>query len=371
MSWTDEELDNLVRNASKQVPDPVYQDEYFDEIVHLLPKKKKNRWWFVVFLPVLSLPFFFLTSSTSSIKGVSYTKAYLPSNELVNNSSDKPSLVEIKVKQSNQIKDFEHEIFDAFVETKKEEDKTSESTEAINKNAGLDALKVGFQTKLAIKKPSYLESNPNANLARLLLKNKFKHHFLTVNSQFGVASSLIQDANSKMNLVFDAGLAYHRQLSLFNVELGVNLSAFVPQQLSFEKKSIVYGIKTNRYQQKINYHSIFGVDLPIQISKNFQRNTISFSFVPQYFLGATVKLNQTKNDEPVSNNQYFITKHGVRDWGLKLAFGYQFKLSNEFEMGMKISTQLINPLEKTVLETSTAKFPVMGQLCLKKYIKLK
>lgn len=371
MSWTDEELDDLVRNASKHVPNPVCQDEYFDELVHLLPQKKKNRWWLLAFSPALLLPLLFLNVEQAKLSSENYQKSLLHTKKM-------SYFTTVKAQNTSKVWNvYGKEQNHMFGKSLEIESKQVTLTEIQQKESSIVIKIDQFETSntkedhLAFKETVLVESTYNPILSALSINHKTKANYLSFNSQLGLSSSWIKETNAKPAFVIDFGVAYQRRFSSLSAELGLNFSAFIPQEMSFEKNSKVYGVKINRYQQQLTYHAIYALDLPLQISKSFHRNSLSLSVAPQYFFGGTVAVSQIRNDQQVNHDLYIGTKHGLNDFGLKGAIAYQYKLSNTCEFGVKISAQLINPLKDEVLGISKNNFPVMGQLTLKKYIKLR
>jgi hypothetical protein len=369
MSWTDEELDNLVRNASKHEPKPIYQDEYFDEIVHLLPKKKKNNWWLLVFSPSLLLPFFFLNVEQTDLSSEKYHKSVFSTKKMLDFNANKEN-VSSKVSNINRQESLiantlgiEKNRLELGEIQQMESPTKVEIKQSKVQNTAVDAL--------TLKEIVLVESDLNQELSAFSMNLKSKANFLTFNAQLGLSSSLVKETNTKPAIVVDFGVAYQRQFKSLNAEVGLNFSAFIPQEMSFEKTSKVYGVKINRYQQQLSYHAIYALDLPLQISKSFNRNSLSLSVAPQYFLGGTVAVSQMKNDQQMTNNLYVGIKHGINNFGLKGAIGYQYRFANNYEFGVKITAQFINPLKTEVLGVALNNSPLIGQFTFKKYIKLK
>ena len=114
MNLTNDEFDDLFRNASKKVINPIYQERFFDEISDSLPKKiKKTKYlWFLT--PLLILPFIVKFESRSKLKSTEFisvnefdSKLNLNQNKnlkdvltLNKNSKDK-AIINQKVKQLN------------------------------------------------------------------------------------------------------------------------------------------------------------------------------------------------------------------------------------------------------------------------------
>lgn len=371
MSWTDEELDDLVRNASKHVPNPVYQDEYFDEIAHLLPQKKKNRWWLLAFSPALLLPLLFLNVEQAKLSSENYQKSLVHAKKM---SYFTASKVQLPSEILNSYDKQQNRLFDVSLEIEKNRLGSDELQDKEPLTVGMISqfeMPTTKEDHLTFKETVLVESTYQPVLSALLFNHKARANYLIFSSQLGLSSSWIKGTRAKPAFVVDLGLAYQRQFKSLNAELGLNFSVLLPQEMSFEKNSKVYGVKINRYQQQLTYQAIYALDLPLQISKSFNRNSLSLSVAPQYFFGGTVTVSQIKNDDQANNDLYIGTKHGLNNLGMKGAIAYQYKLSNSYEFGIKITAQLINPLKEEMLGISKNNFPVMGQFTLRKYIKLK
>lgn len=374
MSWTDEELDELVRNASKQVPSPVYQDEYFDELIPLLPQKKSSKRWLFLFLPLIIIPLFIVKKQSHISEAVSGQQA---KNQQVDNVSGQQHTSQILKQVSKQkslvlpvpSKSLDKESTVALREDKwyiAETEKTNEQPKHIHEVQQLNYINpLRFKETIVTKN----ELHPmlvNANFSHIKQTNRY----LTFSSQIGFTQSWIKDVNEEPSKVIDVGIGYRYEFKKFGLEAGLNLSTYIPQQMTLEKTSKVYGVRVNRYEQSLSYHAIFAVELPIQLSKSFKRNELSFTASPQYFSGSILTVAQVKNDEVQTDQIYYGTKHALMNYGLKLALGYHYQLTNRFEFGVKISSQLMNPLQTEKLDIVKNNTLFMGQISIKKYLKL-
>jgi hypothetical protein len=379
MSWTDEELDELIRKAASKAPNTTYQDSYFDEISHLLPKKKKQKVWWLILPSLVLLSIFISPLEYNKVKRDGNYKTTLRTKKLsnetnrvitnkqtqLNNNYDRQDLKLIHNQYSNKRLHDELKVNNIPLtpHLASNIDDKNEIEQQIKYDESLLSLE--------LKKLNMLNSELDCKLAAHEILNKKNVHFLTLNTQIGLSSSWLKGPTLKPFLVTDIGLSYYRKYLNINAEVGLNLAIVIPQDMRFEKSSKVYGVRIKRFHQQLTYHSLVALDLPIQISKSFNRNKLSFSLAPQYVLGGVVSLVQTQNNQVYEKNRFILTKHGIQNIGLRCAIGYQYQFSDLMEIGVKFSAQMINPLNSNVLQIETNSIPIMGQLTLKKFIKIK
>jgi len=375
MSWTDEELDDLVRNASKQVPNPIYQDEYFDEIVNLLPKKKKNKRWLLLFIPFVFLPFLFhqKDSFDKEVKSREHNKSLV--DQKSENEEAKPNNV-LSVSNDNPAEN--RKIVNVLKSSYKEFDSQMnefsfiEVFQAINSNEN-NIEKEEEQQFVNTLQLKHLTISDNLELNRspfLMHQTKVKNWFF-VNGGLGFSESFMAGSAVKPSLKLDLGVGYQRLFKSFEGEIGFNIMSLLPQKMNLSKSSKVYGVKINRYQQIINYRAIFALEIPIQIYKKFNKSKFSVGISPQYYLGSRLVVSQSTNGESVDKTTYFMNKFGLSSFAMKFNVSYLYRLTKKLEFGVNLSVISNNPLDEVQLTVHKNNLPFSGQVTLRKYFTLR
>jgi hypothetical protein len=399
MNLTNDEFDDLFRNASKKVINPIYQERFFDEISDSLPKKSKKTKYLWFLTPLLILPFIVKFESKSTIKSAEFikvnefdSKLNLNKNKnlkdvltLKKNSKEK-AIINQKVKQSNAKNKINSNLINS-----NEISLNENYSNLIIKDSPLSLI--SGEAKLNFENLSNKEVLNNVSIYQInLLKyndliefygqfnkeiksykqiNNLNKNYYFVNLNLGLSESFLNNSSAKSIPTIGVNVGYGRKIKSFNTEIGFQFTSFFPQNLEFNKQSKVYGIRVNRYAQEINYKTIFSLEIPISFSKQFKNHLFTVGIAPVFNLGSKFDLIQSENQQNKTTETYFGSRYGLNNWNLKPTIEYHYNFKNNFQIGFNVSTNLESTLDEEVLNFEANKFPILGQISIKKALNIK
>jgi hypothetical protein len=295
MNLSDEDIDKLFQEAANKQESPLFSDEYFAEIEHLLPRKKKNKFVYLFsLLPLTALIvylFNFHSTSNSSLSAINTEISQIELTEELSIKNQNQNYVDII--ESKPFKISQNNLTILNNKIKKENIILSNNTEHKVED---EIESSNSEITLNTKKPSFIELDFNKELGyfrRIKLK-------ATKSVVVSLAYGLMQDLNKQsnaMNTVLNFGTSYRKMYSNnFGIEAGLNLQTILGNN-TFEKKTSVYSYRKTNYSQTINYKTVISLDLPITLIKKLNKNMFSISMIPQVNMGAVFNLKQFKNDE--------------------------------------------------------------------------
>lgn len=389
MSWMDDELDKLFQDASRKSKQPVFQDHFFDEIVHLLPqqKKKKITWWY--FSPLLlTFLFFPLTHHETKIESESYIKSNVTSKKLksdsekndASNFGTKNMLSENKTNISaSSLKEQNYSSFELVSQPKIDhfnnltdnvdipESIEVSGTENLGKNEEVNNEFKLLKLNLSAFQPFKNEGSIQA--LKLKLQNNNKQIFF--GGSVGMIESFIKSSTSKPSPMIDLIVGYRKKFKNVNADIGLNVSCILPQKMIFQKESRVYGVRINDYKQETQFKSIFILELPLSLSKQVNKHSFGLTIAPQFNLGSYLSVRQTNNELEISNKNYFGNRFALTNFGLKTSLGYNYQLPNQIEIGVQLANYWNSPFLQAKINNELNKNPIIGQISIKKYIRIK
>lgn len=431
MNWSDEEIDGIFREANLSSNVPEYKDTYFDEIEYLLPKKSNKKlifWSLSSVIVVLLTALFFLSNrvtiqsknikqvlnqadisenkkieiSPIETKGVGVNdinksekkqsnfaeknkanNTYSTREEFYSNISENSDLIDSKnvllnstnfdqKKTSslfivNEIFPIEKNLWNEF-----ENDFTTDSKLYAHSDewSEIDELE-----KLQV--PIFEQNEISKEILPLVFPIKIDRFSLYGELGMGFSESftkLLKSENiastNEVYKTFHFGTGVSMKQNKNRYQFGVNYMLYSISDLDLNRNSIVFGFDINRYSQNINYKSLSVLEFPVLIERKIKNQYLGFGLMPTFCLGSKIHFTKSQNDIEIVNETVNFNKLGIVDFGLKPQISYSFQLTNGFEIGTKLSVNLINHFNKINFENSLNSIPVQMQVSFKKYIKL-
>jgi hypothetical protein len=428
MSWIDKEIDEIFLEANLNQEVPIYQDSYFDEITHLLPKKRSKKNIFILFSSVtLSLvvliSFFTYDKNSSSnktlqTKNVSKSKLIeknknLSSNrkvaETFSNKNEKAiQKTDLQISENltnnlsmNLTHKQKYTLAQKTIKHNNTEDKSSLNSEIYNKisNQYESSLQVksqltddeknswsDFKEKEEVIDVNNLVINGLVNfeninsefeIESLLLpmkkaKNKFYTEFsLGFSESFANSnsSSTIQSSNQTYkSFSFASGYQFIENKYIY--EIGFNYMSYRISDLILSRQSKVYGFEVNKYSQNIDYKNVNVVELPVSILRRFKNQQLGVGVSTGFVLGSTIQFTKSENDIQQVNEKIYWNKLGMNNFTLRPSLTYAIAI-DDYEIGARLSCNILNPLTNDKFENSINKNPFQAQISLRKTFKIK
>jgi hypothetical protein len=416
MSWSDEEIDKIFREANLKKEAPIYQDSYFDEIEHLLPKKRNNKIVYFSFVALalfaISLVSFFLIESESLAKSNLSAKNNKKNSEFTkekNSNTNIKSQSKIKsienFEQNSENTNFKNENHSTLTKitlikstsegtnsldseilneiTQQKESSLIEKSELLPKEKLIwsdfeeeqEIIRVdnlGFNSIQKIENQDYNFEIQALNVPLLSKKNKiYAEISLGFSESFAMSNSnsTIKSSNQVyQSLSLASGYIYAAKK--YNFGLGLNFTSYQVSDLILSRQSKVYDFEVNKYSQDIDYKNINVLEFDIFASRKFKNQQLGIGILPGYVLGSTIQFTKFENDIQVVDERIYWNKLGMNNFTLRPQLSYSILLKN-IEIGTKISCILINPLSIEKFNNSLNKNPFQAQISLRKTFKIK
>jgi hypothetical protein len=388
MNWTEEDIDQLFRDSANQLNVP-FQESYWTEMEALLPqtKKKKGLGWIfggtIVCFALISTFFFPEAAAKSGNAANETANKQTKSIVQVHAVSPKPTL------QSKAIEIALNE--DAVTKNVNQTKQTSNRMLAKTENMGssdasyhvqdvMQSLQSPIEFPLQIEEQSaytvdrlQLLSLPKQTIALATsnfksLNLKRKANILYVQIGAGLAESFMQTNESNRMPIINLGAGYQYSPEGFGFSAGLNLNTALSNNLEINRKSKVYNFGSTNYEQNFKYKQIYTLELPISIDFRKNKQTFSVGFAPTFIASSLMRFSQLE-DGNVSHDEYFIgQKVGLNHFGFKPSVGYQLEFVRGWNVGMQLSTQLIQQVDDSQFIGTVRNNPLSGQITIRKTI---
>lgn len=407
MSWTDEEIDALFKEASTHSRVPEYDDSFFDEVEKLLPRKKSKKGFYITFsVSVLLLVSFVILMNSYSNK----TKNQLASDIKIEQQPQQKMSFSDKI--HSELVDREEKKLALSKKTKKSSDYSSSiytlnSPERIGigqtfagsfSNIGQDISSLEKERELASQQPfltqvleKELTSNGSGNstLSFLPIGNFFspfekeiqvlnlpqrnKRHILTIELANGFSENFASDVQNTYRPMFvtSLGINYHYRVRTFLYNTGLNWINYRPDHLNLTRESKVYGFVTNKYNQNIDYKLLSAIEIPLSISKQHHNHLFTVGVSPVIMLGSVIRFTKQKDGEIIENSTIYGNMLGLKRFGLSSQISYALRISPTWDLGIKLSNQLISLLDQSRFADQINKTPFQAQFTITKHFGLK
>lgn len=364
MSWTDEEIDKLVQDASN-AQKVTYKDAYWQEMEDMLDVKPKRKivgwWWFAPILVVGALVGGFLYSSNSTGTQVSNENELSASNASLNESTEQSN--ETNEASQNELNSIETELIyenevNNSVNSNLAEINNSETsssnikTQKRNTSNSLKSKQTSIETGIQVSTNSSIESstkkvsrenqfepeiyvgNENhqfeqqaeaVSIAQLspfdwsneISKDAIYPHndlpifprnhlgfYAEVNGGIGQSYQKTAANNELYQLGVNAGLEYHRRHWVFGAGIGLR-QQFV-NNLELHNRRAYYSFGLVTMDQEMAYDQMIFADLTFHTNYVLGKSAFGISVTPTYLLGARLKYTQT-SEEMMGNEQSIQT----------------------------------------------------------------
>lgn len=389
MNWTEEDIDQLFRDSANQLNVP-FQESYWAEMEALLPQTKNKKglgWIFGGTIVCLGLISTFFFPEVTGKKGNA-------SNETVNNQTKSivqtNSVSAISKSQEKSVNAFltDDNVFENVSSIKQTTKKvlansetSFQSLEDVNARSEIVqsiqnqdefpsqideqfSFSIYKLQMLALPKPSVSLASSNFKILNL----KRKANFLYVQIGGGLAESFMQTNESNWMPTINIGAGYQYSPEGFGFTAGLNLNTTLSNNLEINRKSKVYNFGATNYEQNFKYKQIYTLELPISIDFRKNKQTFSVGFAPTFIASSLMRFSQLENGN-LSHDEFYIgQKVGLNQFGFKPSVGYQLELAKGWNVGMQLSSQLIQQVDDSQFIGIVRNNPLSGQITIRKSI---
>lgn len=385
MSWEDEHIDNLFREAASEQK-VEFKNEFWEEFEKMLPEKKKKKigliyWWFGAgFVAVVAI-FSFINLSNSNSEQSSERQISLVKNERIipNSKTKKQSInnshsVKTIVKPEDRI--VSHSNFETKYDQLKsfelfnEESRTSEVTHEIHTSKVEELLIQQIENEeVSLNFKSYSFFTNATILSSNLIKSKSKKWHPYLDLYYSLNQSPIKNSELGSNFSngfgFGSGMSYSSKV--FNFTIGLNLAIQNYSNLMINDRAKVYGFGVTNYEQNINYNNFYLLEMPIYTGLKSKKHQIQIGIVSSYLLNTRLHYQLKEEELITQSGNYYNFRKGLNSIYFKPSIKYAFNISPTFQIGTVIQFQMNTILKDIQLFSGTEnKHPINGQLFIRK-----
>ncbi len=392
MNWTEEDIDQLFKDSANQL-NVAFQDSYWTEMEAMLPETKTKKglgWIFGGTIACLALisTFFFPESAVKSTN-ITHRIAHIENKNILKSHSNnievsvKTNLAEISRNNEGQTGNLKTKSnFNRFAKSIKTN--ASSSLDATIQNGNFSnsnqLTEVKVETPSVIEKQEFLSmqklpllSFPNQEnfLATSNFKNtklKRKSNSLYVQLGAGLGESFMQTSSSNWMPTFSIGGGYQYTPQGFGFTAGLNLNTSFSNNLEINRKSKVYNFGSTNYEQNFRYKQIYTLELPVSIDYRRNRQTFSIGIAPTYIASSLMRYSQLEDGNISEDEIYIGQKVGLGQFGLKPSISYQLEIASGWNVGIQLSTQIIQQVDNTQFIGASRSNPLNGQITVRKTI---
>lgn len=426
MGWTDDEIDNLAKNASMHQK-VEYSDTYWKEMEGLLdadkPVKKRFGWWFfgaTISLLLIGIGFYYGNQNIGSKKEtiLAHNVPYINKSEQTksvlkrDNNFFIHNQEQIEMKQSNptttkEINVLEDKSFSSFYEESKLKPVkiSSLNTRVLSEPNDEEQIeqKVGTKgqtelTAFAVKNiisDFEPEKSFRADNQEINEKNpEISHVELTENN---AVHNMVEDPTSPKKLGFyvsagaGAGTSYVKTSSElliqwrvnmgidytisreFRFGAGVGFRQQIANNLTVERSREYYSFGLIDVNQSINYDRLQFVDLNIHAHYLLRKMAIGIEITPSYLVSVRANMKQTQTeydnsfvDEVITKKleNQFVRSNNFNAFGLDAGISFQYQFKYKMSLQAVASTRLNKMLMNNDFRGQHNGFPVKLELGL-------
>jgi hypothetical protein len=394
MNWTEDDIDQLFKDSANQMNVP-FQESYWTEMEALLPQTKKKKglgWIFGGTIACLALisTFFFPENGVESKDNVNQTAINQPNKtekfvaqttsvtlknqpqeiiQITDNQSKSNKDKSISTNRqfnkfqslaSSEVLDGSEQIGDVSHKFKKEENEVAVPIQSA------DYELVSMQ-KLPVT-PIFMQENflISSNFKNNFSKRKSHSMFLQIGA--GLTESHMQTSEGNWMPTINIGAGYQYSPQGLGFSAGLNLNTSFSDNLEINRKSKVYNFGSTNYEQNFIYKQIYTLELPVSVDFRKNRQTFSLGIAPTFIAGSLMRFSQLENGN-LSQDEYYIgQKVGLNHFGLKPSLAYQLELAKGWNVGIQLSTQLMNQVDDSQFIGTNRNNPLSGQITIRKTI---
>lgn len=194
----------------------------------------------------------------------------------------------------------------------------------------------------------------------------------------GISQSLITPSEYTSKSV-GGGIGVESYLGNFNLTTGLNFKASYHDDLFLTRKGKVYGFGSTAGKNTYDVQKIYSLEMPITLGYNFGKHNINIGVRPSVVVGAQTKFQAFEEDQLLRTSQINglieeeingETTRALMRFGLKPTFGYSYHM-NKWTVGVNVGLQLMESVDESMIDGFNNKFPVDGQIYLRRTIRLR
>jgi hypothetical protein len=366
MSWTDEDIDGLFRDAAAQ-KEFRYDATFFEEIERQLPihRRRKSRLYWVLSYSMLVL-FSLVNLKTWKTESVVVTEdkrlnaksiSSWRSNNKIESSLPSPALNHSKSAtiQSAVIQNsapfIPNLLEDAIVDIPLRNEVFS-----LNDDSEQPEIKMKTNPLLASFGAGEIITS-NISLEEEISKNNY---YLQFNGGVGQGYNTVIN-RSHTNGIVSMELGVKRSVRNFTLNIGANFQWTKMDDLKIKERTKIYGFGYSTYDNVYSFNGMATCGLSTGVSRKFKRHEVGIVASPSLRMFALLDRMQ------LLDGQQFLSSSGVSDVSmfrkisLPTGLQYFYAINESIQIGLNASYDLVQPISSNRFEGSPIKNPFQIQ----------
>ncbi len=375
MSWTDDEIDQLVRDAFNEQSFE-FRREFWQDIEKQLPinNRKRNGIYLYSILGVITLSvILFGLNLTSSKQTISISKALITKREIHHIEITTKIKDEEDVQHSSSSKatiQLIEQNFSGNSITNSEQNVEIPPTYTTNLiEHTLDSQEKPVIQLFTEKRLDSINEKPlNSPIQRNLSYNPVSRFRFWSETTAGVGQVWARDKTnqhfSNTSVGFSIGVLV--PLKRFSISLGSGFKAVFFDKLSISERAKIYGFGVNQLESTYNFKSLVSMMLPLGFHCAEGRHSFNLQVTPSVNVSCSVNKMQYLDGNKLNDEKGYANVMLFSPFGLETGIGYDYAVSEKLKVGIRGSVQLIKPLSSDRFVGTSVGTPFEGQLYLRK-----
>ncbi|MCO4815169.1 MAG: hypothetical protein KC454_10675 [Flavobacteriales bacterium] len=427
MSWSDKEIDNLFKENA-YIKSFEYKDEYWKEMEAMLPSKKgKDFLWMFTSIAFIGLLFMSevigenginsKSQVNDSLIAESYSQQSLNENksEVIDDEVVSEQMEQMEEMSANNESNDSSNLDNSSVEKPEKaisnaingsatsidlDEKTTNTTSAVsiitsnkrenNISVNSDLISVVDDSGDGTIKNNQSTNNHNFNIQEVLslkplINIEGSVSLREIQSSEAPIASPIKPIQAKVYIAalgslsqsmitpsdkvsssfgLGAGVQFRKGGFLFN--LGLNGTIGIHNDILLSRESKVYGFGSTFYKYELKYNNIYSLEGDLAVGFQLRKSIFSVGVRPSYVVGTKVGMRTEENGTSFNQESYYGYLDGINRFGIKPMIGYTYKFGSSLTLGLNLGMQLMSLVKDDFVNGVSNKFPIDGQLILKK-----
>ena len=242
----------------------------------------------------------------------------------------------------------------------------------------LDFTRAPITAGLNVNSPNQLDQGldrslvPNSLLAMPALSQLRPKSAFYVELNAGISQSLVIPSDYT-SASYGGGFGVESYLGKFNLTTGLNfkLSDHKDLYLTRAAKNKYYSFGSTYGKSTYDFRKVYSVEMPISLGYSLGNHNLNIGVRPSILIGAKMKQEAFNGEELVRSEESIgLLDGGLKRFGVKPTLGYSYHM-NKWTVGANIGVQLMQTVDEDFIDGINNKFPIDGQIYLRRTIRLR
>lgn len=186
----------------------------------------------------------------------------------------------------------------------------------------------------------------------------------------GITQSLVTPSD-KIGSSYGLGLGVQLTKKRWNFTFGVNGLVGNYNDIQLTRIAKYYSFGSTEVQHNLDYHNLYSIEGNFSAGFMLGRHELSLGIRPSFVASSKVDYERNSEGTMMEKKAFIGYMEGVNRFGLKPTFGYTYHFKKGWQLGLRGGVQLFDSFESEYIQKENAKFPIDGQLFLRKTFNFK